>query len=157
MMDFRSQRDYYRTQRRAFRRQRRGYFGGIGGIIWLIIILSVVTSHWFWALFPLLLFGIPFFFWIVRPMLFGNMGPMNQQQPYVQPGYQQPEQQEQPYAQPQYEQPVYQPYTQGYAAQSQPSDGPHEAYQESSQPYQYQAGQQQAQQYEEPMTMYPQE
>src|SRR6185312_1818621 len=101
------------------------YFGGIGGIIWLIIILSVVTSHWFWALFPLLLFGIPFFFWIVRPMLFGNMGPMNQQQPYVQPGYQQPEQQEQPYAQTQYEQPVYQPYTQGYTAQSQPSDGPH--------------------------------
>jgi len=150
MMDYRSQRDYYRAQRRASRHQRRGYFGGIGGIIWLIIILSIVSSHTFWALFPLLFFGIPFFFWVIRPMLQSNA--MNQQT-YSQPDYQQPEQ---PYAQQQYQQTDYQPYTQGYAAQ-QPTDQPHEAYQEGGQSYQYQAGQQQTQQYEEPLTMYPQE
>lgn len=156
MMDYRAQRDYYRAQRRAYRRQRRGYFGGIGGIIWLIIILSVVTSHWFWALFPLLLFGIPFFMFVIRPMLFGPVPGATYQQPYNQPQYQQPESQDQPYAQTQYQQPTYQPYTQGYAAQ-QPDSQPHETYQEGGQSYQYQPGQQQTQQYEEPLTMYPQE
>lgn len=153
MMDYRAQREYDRAQRRAFRRQRRGYFGGAGGIIWLIIILSVFTSHAFWALFPLLFFGIPFFFWVIRPMIFGSMG---SQQPYNQQQYQQPEEQEQPYAQSQYQPPVYQPYTQGYTAQ-QPTNQPHETYQESAQPYQYEEGQQHTQQYEEPLTMYPQE
>ena len=157
MMDFDTQRQYYRAQRRAFRRQRRGYMGGAGGIVWLIIILAVVSSHAFWALFPILFFGFPFFFWVIRPMLLRNTsGPMNQQ-PYNQSEYQQPEQQEQPYYPPQAQQPVYQPYTQGYTPQQSASQ-PHEAYEESSQPYQYQPGQQQqTQQYEEPLTMYPQE
>lgn len=150
-MDYRSQRDYYRAQRRAFRRQRRGYFGGVGGVIWLIIIISIFTSHSFWAIWPLMFFGIPFFFWVIRPMLQGNA--MNQQQQYSQPGYQQPEQ---PYTQQPYQQPDYQPYTQGYTAQ-QSANQPHETYQEGGQSYQYQPEQQQTQQYEEPLTMYPQE
>lgn len=149
MMDYRTQSRYDRAQRRAYRRQRRGYFGGIGGVIWLIIILSVFSSHWFWALFPLFFFGIPFFFWVIRPMLYGAQNTTNQS-PYGQPGYQP---QEPPYAQQQ----TYQPYTQGYAAQQPVDNQPKETYQEGGQVYQYQAGQQQTQQYEEPLTMYPQE
>lgn len=157
MMNNQSQRDFYRDQRRAYRHQRRGYLGGISGVIWLLIILSIVTSHWFWAFFPLLFFSIPIFLFVVRPMLANNMaGPM-QQQPYTQPGYQPPEQAEQPYVQQGYEQPTYQPYSQGYTVQP-PVSRPHESYEEVSQPYQYEAEQQSStQQYEEPLTMYPQE
>jgi hypothetical protein len=150
--------DYDRAQRRAYRRQRRGYFGGAGGIVWLIIILAVVNSHAIWALFPLIIFGIPFFMWVIRPILMGNgQGNTNTQPPYMQPGYQQPEARDQPYAHP-YQQPAYQPYTQGYTPQ-QPASQPHETYQEGGQIYQYEEDQQQphTQQYEEPLTMYPQE
>jgi len=150
MMDYRAQRDYDRAQRRAFRHQRRGYYGGIGGIIWLIIIISMLSSHWFWMIFPWLVLGIPCFFWVLRPMFWNNS--MNQQQPYNQPMYQQPGAQEQPYAQP----PIYQPYSQGYTAQPLTSR-PQETYQEGDQAYQYQPEQPQTQQYEEPLTMYPQE
>jgi hypothetical protein len=152
MMDYRTQQEYDRAQRRAYRRQRRGYFGGISGIVWLVIILSVLNSHWFWALFPLVFFAIPFFFWVIRPMFWSSQG-MTSQQPFGQPGYQQPEQ---PYTQQPAQQEVYQPYTQGYAAQ-QPTSQPHETYQEGGQAYQYQAESQQTQQYEDPLTMYPQE
>lgn len=52
------------------------------------------------------------------------------------------------------EEPVYQPYTQGYAAQQSASLQP-EVYQEGEKQYQYL--EQQVQQYEDPMIMYPQE
>ncbi|HEY0754832.1 MAG TPA: hypothetical protein VGD98_12795 [Ktedonobacteraceae bacterium] len=150
-MDYRSQSYYYRAQRRGPRR--RGYFGGIGGIIWLIIIISLFSGHGSFLIFPWLLIGLPFFFWVLRPMLWGRS---NQQQPdaqpYVQPGAQQPDQPAQ-YAAPQ--EPIYQPYNQGYTAQ-QTVNEPHEAYVESSQPNQYEV-EQHTQQYEEPMTIYPQE
>ncbi|HEX7735775.1 MAG TPA: hypothetical protein VF458_12975 [Ktedonobacteraceae bacterium] len=147
MMDYRAQRDYDRAQRRAYRHQRRGYYGGVGGVIWLIIIISMVSSHWFWMIFPWLFIGLPIFWWGIRPMLRGNAMNQQQQQPYSQPVYQQPEQQ----------QPDYQAYNQGYSAQQQPVAQPRETYQEGGQSYQYQPGQQQNQQYEEPLTMYPQE
>ena len=152
-MDNRLQRQYYRAQRRAYRQQRRGYYGGgFGGLIVFLIILGAVTH--LWVIFPLAFFVLPFLFWVVRPMFFNQMNqPPYQGQPYQQ----QPEQEQpiyQPYQQqPEPEQPVYQPYSQGYQPQ-QSAYEPAEAYEERSQP-EYQS--QQTQQYEEPMTMYPQE
>lgn len=149
MMDYRAQRRYYRAQRRAYRRQMRGYYGGFGGLIWLIVIISLATSH-LWVLWPLAFFGIPVFFLVLRPLLFGTAAATNQ------PQYGQPQQEQPIYQQPyQQEPPAYQPYTQGYGAQ-QPVAQQSEIYQEGGQQYQYPA-QQQTQQYEEPMTMYPQE
>ncbi len=155
MWNDRMQRDYYRAQRRAYRRQRRGYFGGgFGGLIVLAIIL-ISFSHLFWMLFPLVFFGIPFFIFVLRPLLFGAMNhpPYNQQQyqQYQQNPVYQPDQQQQPQEDP----PVYQPYSQGYQPQ-QPISKPAESYQEGGQQHEY-PEQQQTQQYEDPLTMYPRE
>src|SRR5262249_45671389 len=84
MMDYRAQRRYYRAQRRAYRRQMRGHYGGgFGGLIFLTVIVSMAVSH-LWILWPLAFFGIPFFFLVLRPLLFGTAGAMNQPQ-YGQP------------------------------------------------------------------------
>ena len=158
MWNDRMQRDYYRAQRRTYRRQRRGYFGGgFGGLIVLAIIL-ISFSHLFWMLFPLVFFGIPFFIFVVRPLLFGamNQPPYNQQQYQQYQPYQQQEPVYQPYQQqPQEDPPAYQPYSQGYQPQQQTSR-PAENYQESGQQNEY-PEQQQTRQYEDPMTMYPRE
>ncbi len=153
MWNYRMQREYYRAQRRAYRRQMRGYYGGgFGGLVVLAIIL-ISFSHLFWMIFPLVFFGIPFFFFVLRPLLFGalNQSPYNQQyQPYQQEQMYQQYQQQQPQEDP----PAYQPYSQGYQPQ-QPASKPAEIYQESGQQYQY--PEQQTQQYEDPLTMYPRE
>lgn len=148
MMDNRMQRQYYRDQRRAYRRQRRGFYGGgFGGLIMCLIIIGAVTH--LWILFPLAFFVFPFLFWIMRSMFAGpvNQPPYQQQFGQEQPTYQ-------PYQQPEPEPPAYQPYAQGYQPQQSAYQQPVEAYEERSQP-EYQS--QQTQQYEEPMTMYPQE
>ena len=153
-------RDIYRNQRRAFRQQmryrRRGAFGGFGGLI-LVIIGIMVLNHHLWSMFPLVFFAFPLFFFITRAMRQrGNWSMSQPQQPdsqlyqQNQPVYQQPVQPEQP------EQPVYQPYTQGYQPQQTPAQSG-ETYQEAGQQYQYPAQQNTQQQYEEPLTMYPQE
>ncbi|HEY1351320.1 MAG TPA: hypothetical protein VGF67_16995 [Ktedonobacteraceae bacterium] len=148
------QRDLYRAQRRAYRRQRRGYYGGgFGGLIVLAIIL-VSFSHLFWMFFPLVFFGIPFFVFVLRPLLSGtlNQPPYNQhqQQPYNQQGpVYQPYQQ-----QPQEDPSAYQPYNRGYEPQQSVSKPVPD--QESHQQY-TDGEQQQTQQYEDPLTMYPRE
>lgn len=137
----------YRAQRRAYRRQMRGYYGGFGGLIWLIVIASLAMIH-FWQLSLLVFFGLPFFFLVLRPILFCTANARNQQQ-YGQP------QQELPIYQPYHqEQMDYQPYTRGYDAQPSPTQQS-EIYQEGGQQYQYPT--QQTPQYEEPRAMYPQE
>src|SRR5579883_2314377 len=115
MWDYRAQRRYYKAQRRAYRRQMRGYYGGLGGLIWLIVIASMALSH-LWILWPLAFFGLPFFFLILRPLLFGTAAAMNQ------PPYGQPQQEQPMYQQPsQQQEPMYQPYQQGYAARQPPA------------------------------------
>jgi len=61
MMDYRAQRRSYRAQRRTYRRQMRGYYGGFGGLIWLIVIASLAMTH-LWQLSLLAFFGLPLFF-----------------------------------------------------------------------------------------------
>ena len=154
MMDYRAQRRYHRAQRRGYRRQRRGYYGRFGGLIWAIMIASLAMTH-LWQLSLLAFFGLPFFFLVLRPILFSTANAMNQ------PQYGQPKQEQSIYPQPYQPYPSYQqepldyePYTQGYGTQ-QPPTQQSEIYQEGGQQYQYPA--QQTQQYEEPIAMYPQE
>lgn len=137
----------YRGQRRASRRYR--HYGPLNGIIWpLAIILFFATHFWFWFLLAIF---VPIL--LVNLLRSFEMNPQ-QQQAYTQPTYQyQPAEQpmyQQPYQQA--EQPVYQPYSQGYTPQ-QPVSPPPPIIQEREQPYQYQ----EQQQYEDPLTMYPQE
>lgn len=141
----------YRAQSNAYRRQMRGYYGGFGGLIWLIVIASLAMIH-LWQLSLLAFFGLPFFFLVLRPILFNAASARNQQQ-YGQPQQEPPgyQQSDQPYHP---EQLDYQPYTRGYDAQH-PPVRQSEIYQESEQQYLYPA--QQTQQYEEPIAMYPQE
>jgi hypothetical protein len=121
----------------------RGYYGGgFGGLIVLAIIL-VSFSHLFWMFFPLVFFGIPFFVFVLRPLLSGTLN----QPPYNQPPYQQQQPQEDPSA--------YQSYSRGYEPQ-QAASKPATSDQESNQQYAG-SGQQQTQQYEDPLTMYPRE
>lgn len=139
----------YRAQRKAYRRQMRSYCGGFGGLIWLIVIASLAMIH-LWQLSLLAFFGLPFFFLVLRPILFSTANTRNQQQ-YGQP------QQELPIYQPSYqpypqEQLDYQPYARGYDMQHPPTQQS-EIYQEGGQQYPAQ----QTQQYEEPRAMYPQE
>lgn len=153
--------DEYRMRRRG---RRRG-LSGIGGIIWLIIIISVLSSHWIWPMIFSVLPLVFIFFFFLRPRL-SNMFGMGNQQPYSQPNYQQQPYQQQPYQQPiyqapQYNQPqdeqrdvpVYQPYTQGYQPQES-APGPQIYHGSEQQQY---PEQQTQQQYEEPLTMYPQD
>jgi hypothetical protein len=130
----------YPDQRRAYRRQRRVNFGRLNSIIWpLAIVLFFITHTWIWLLLavfaPMIITG-----------LLGAFETNSFQQQQNQPVYQQPYQQQQ-------EQPMYQPYTQGYSPQQAATPQP-EIYQASEQPYQQQQHQQQ--QYEDPLTMYPQ-
>jgi multisubunit Na+/H+ antiporter MnhG subunit len=154
MWNYRMQRDFYRAQRRAYRRQMRGYYGGGGFSAFIVLAIILISfSHLFWMIFPLVFFGIPFFIFVLRPLLFGslNQTPYNQQyQPYRQDQMYQSYQQQQPQEDP----PAYQPYSQGYQPQ-QPASKPAAIYQESGQQDQY--AEQQTQQYEEPLTMYPRE
>ncbi|HET8846226.1 MAG TPA: hypothetical protein VFN35_32490 [Ktedonobacteraceae bacterium] len=135
----------YCAQRGAY--CKRGNLAGVVGIIGMLTFLSVPGNHWFWMW---LLIGLPLFFWVIRPMFGGN--PMNQPQFSVQPGFQQQEQPEDPSGQHEH---VSHLYKRGYAAPPAVSQR-YEAYREGSQSSQYQA-RQQGQQYEEPLTMYPQE
>lgn len=138
MMDYRAQRGICR---------RRCNLGGVVGILWMFMFLSLLGSHWFWTW---LWIGLPLSFWVSRPMFQGN--PMNQPQFSAPPGFQQQEPPEYPSDQ---QGQVSQPYNQGYTAQQTVGQF-HETYREASPLSQYQAGQQ-GQQYEEPLTMYPQE
>lgn len=156
MFNYRMQRRWARAQHRAYRRQMRSYYrgrrvyGGIGGSIWLIVLAVIFLSHqWLW--FPLLVFGIPFFFLVLRPRMSAMRNPMYQP-PYNQPTYQQEPPTE--YAQPQ-QQEMYQAYNQGYRPVQQEARSTEPA-PKSDQPYQYQERPVQ-QQYEEPLTMYPPE
>lgn len=162
MFDPRMQHRLARAQHRAYRRQMRGYYrsrgfyGGIGGFTWLLVLGIILMSHqWFW--FPLLMFGIPFFFFVLRPRLFGPgnttyQPPYGQATPYQQPTPYQQEMGEP--AQPQ-QQEAYQPYTQGYRAPAQAvPQTPSPREKEEGYRYAEPANQQQ---YEEPLTMYPQE
>jgi len=150
MMNYRAQRRSQRARRNAYRQQIRGSYGGFGGLIWLIVIASLAMTH-LWQLSLLAFFVLPFVFLVLRPILFGTANAMKQQ-------YSQPRQEQTPYQQPsqpfQQEQSDYQPYTQGYGAQ-QSYTQQSEIYQEGGQQSQYRV--QQTQQYEEPITIYPQE
>lgn len=148
----------YRNQRRAYRRQFRygGYYGRINGLVWPVAILLFIFTHsWIW--FPLAIFAP-----MILAAIFGsvNQGPMQQQQPYYQPTYQPDQPIYQPPYQPQptseSEQPVYQPYEQGYTPQQPVHEQP-EIHQGSEPQEQYPVQQQNQQQYEDPMVMYPQE
>lgn len=158
MFNYRMQRRMARAQYRAYRRQMRayyrgrGFYGGIGGAVWLLILGAILFSHyWFW--WPLLLIGIPFFIFAMRSRA-SSMGATLNQPPYQQPTYQQMPP-EYGYAQPHQPEENYQPYTQGYRPpqQMQQTDGPAPKDEPS---YQYQERPLQ-QQYEEPLTMYPRE
>jgi multisubunit Na+/H+ antiporter MnhG subunit len=157
MWNYRMQRRYYRAQRRAYRRQRRGHHGrGFVGLIVFVVIL-IALNHPFWMLVPLILFGIPLFLFVLRPLLANAMKqssynqPYQQYQPYQQEPIYQPYQQQQPQEDP----PMYQPYSQGYQPQ-QPVSTPGETEQGNSQQYR-DFRQQQTPQYEDPLTMYPRE
>ncbi|HEU5381374.1 MAG TPA: hypothetical protein VFV38_38610 [Ktedonobacteraceae bacterium] len=141
----------YQAQRKTYRRQMRGSYGGLGGLIWLIVIASLAMTH-LWQLSLLAFFSLPFLFLVLRLLLFSTAHAMNQPQ-YSQPQQEQPFYQ-QPYQPSQQEQPGYQPYPQGYGAQ-QFSTQQSEIFHEGGQQYQELA--RQTQQYEEPITMYPQE
>ncbi len=147
MMDYRSQRRIYRQQRRAFRNSRRGVFGGIGGSVWLIILLFfVLGNHWIW--FPMMFLAIPFFLFVLRPM-FSNMFNATNNPPQ----YNQFQQSQQPPVYQQDQPVVYKPYNQGYQPQD-PITPQTPSYQEGGQEYPYST---QQQQYEEPLIMYPQQ
>jgi hypothetical protein len=141
----------YRARSNAYRRQTRGSYGGLGGLIWLIMIASLAVTH-LWQLALLVFFALPFFFLVLRPILFSTANARNRQQ-YSQPQQEQPFFQE-PFHPSQPEQLDSQPYSQGYGAQRPPMQRS-EISQEGGEQDQYPA--QQTQQYEEPITMYPQE
>ncbi|HEX7737109.1 MAG TPA: hypothetical protein VF458_19850 [Ktedonobacteraceae bacterium] len=142
MMDFREQRRIARAQRRAYRRQQRyrNHSSRVGGmIIWpLAFVLFIITHSWVWVVVAVCALII-----LAATYYLGTLSNrrMDQPQRNNQPIYQQREQ------------PAYQPYTQGYTPR--PAHPQPEIYQEGSQQYQYPS--QQQQQYEEPMTMYPEE
>ncbi len=154
MMDYRARRRFHRAQRAqgtGYRRQMRGYYGGFGGLIWVMVIASLAMTH-LWQLSLLAFFGLPFFFLVLRPIFFSPANAMNQTQS-SQPKQEQGSYQ-QPYPSSQQESLDYEPYTQGYGEQ-QPPPQQRETSQEGGQQYQYPA--QQTPQYEEPVAMYPQE
>jgi len=146
----------YRAQRRACRRQRRRHQGRGFAILIVLVIITVTINHPFWVLFPLILFGIPLFLFVLRPLLSGaiRQSQYNQQSQQYQP-YQQYQQEPIYQPQPQADPPMYQPYNQGYQPQ-QPASTPAEPEQQRSQQY-TDLRQPLTPQYEEPLTMYPRE
>jgi hypothetical protein len=131
-------------QRRTYRnRRRRGMLWGISVIVLIFGILYLADNHLIWI--PFLIFPWFFVFGRRRSAAYRSMPPV--QPPMQQPIYN-------PYASQQDE--SYPAYGQGYQAQQQPLHQRRDAvvYQESVQEEQQQN---KTQQYEEPLTMYPQE